>query len=171
MGYEVDVPIKPAITMITGLSGMGKSTLMDRVLHYFGGQVWQHKEFQGQPFTETQIIWLRRNVPHQCTVGTLCSTFGDYADFVLGLKLYTGIFAKIRGRGQSLYLAEIRRIVTEHYVGALILDEFQNLSLMGVGAKKIIALLVNLRDELGLPIIIHWNVQVATLTRGGFECS
>lgn len=153
-GFHVDIPIKPAITMVTGHSGMGKSTLIDRITEYFNGQLWQHEQFKGQPFPEQQILWLRRNVPHRCTVGALCSTFGDYADRLLGLQLYSGIFSKIQGRNQAQYLDEIRRIITAHHVGFLVLDEFQNLSLMGGGAKTIIALLVNLRDELGLPIII-----------------
>ncbi|MEI2679808.1 MAG: ATP-binding protein [Burkholderiaceae bacterium] len=151
--------------MVAGHSGMGKSTLMNRILAYLGGQVWQHTSFRGVPFPETQIVWLRRNVPEHCTVGTLCSTFGDYTDSVLGLKLYSGIFSKLQGSGRNTYLAEIRRIVTSHHVGVLVLDEFQNLSLMGVGAKKIIALLVNLRDELGLPIVVVGTYKALRLLK------
>nr|WP_295130171.1 AAA family ATPase [uncultured Roseateles sp.] len=164
-GLQVDIPIKPAITMVTGHSGMGKSTLIDRITDYFGGQLWQHQQFKGQPFPEKQLLWLRRNVPHRCTVGALCATFGDYADRALGLKLYSGIFSKIQGRNQAQYLDEIRRIVTAHHVGFLVLDEFQNLSLMGGGAKTIIALLVNLRDELGLPIIVVGTYKSLKLLR------
>jgi hypothetical protein len=164
-GCQVDLPFSPMITMIAGHSGMGKSTLMNRVLGYLGGQLWEHTNFHGVPFPESQIVWLRRNVPEHCTVGTLCSTFGDYTDSVLGLKLYSGIFSKLQGSGRNTYLAEIRKIVTSHHVGLLILDEFQNLSLMGVGAKKIIALLVNLRDELGLPIVVVGTYKALRLLK------
>lgn len=153
-GCQVDLPFSPTITMVAGHSGMGKSTLTSRILEYLGGQLWRHTSFRGVPFPETQLVWLRRNVPEHCTVATLCSTFGDYTDSVLGLKLYSGLFSKLKGSGRNTYLSEIRRIVASHHVGVLVLDEFQNLSLMGVGAKKIIALLVNLRDELGLPIVV-----------------
>ena len=164
-GCQVDLPFSPMITMIAGHSGMGKSTLMNRVLGYLGGQLWEHTNFHGVPFPESQIVWLRRNVPEHCTVGTLCSTFGDYTDSVLGLKLYSGIFSKLQGSGRNTYLSEIRKIVTSHHVGLLILDEFQNLSLMGVGAKKIIALLVNLRDELGLPIVVVGTYKALRLLK------
>jgi hypothetical protein len=164
-GYRVDLPFSPAITMISGLSGMGKSTLMNRIQAYLGGQVWQHTNFRGIPFAETQILWLRRNVPEHCTVGTLCSTFGDYTDTVLGLKLYAGIFAKLKGGGRNTYLSEIRKIITSHHVGFLVLDEFKNLNLMGVGAAKIIAMLVNLRDELGLPIVVVGTYKALKLLR------
>ena len=164
-GWKIDLPFSPTISMVAGNSGMGKSTLMNRIQTYLGGQVWTHTNFRGEPFTETQVLWLRRNVPEHCTVGTLCSEFGDYADGVLGLRLYGGIFAKLEGSGRNAYLSEIRKIVTTHHVGVLVLDEFQNLNLMGVGAAKIIALLVNLRDELGLPIVVIGTYKALKLLR------
>jgi len=153
-GGAADLAFRPTISLVAGHSGMGKSALMDRILGHIGQQLQHHRSFNGKPFPEQQILFLRRNCPEHCTVGTLCSTFGDYTDRVLGLKLYSGIFAKLQGGARGAYLAEIAKIIRTHHVGLLVIDEFQNLSLMGVGAKKIIALLVNLRDELGLPIVV-----------------
>lgn len=155
-GGPASSSVRPTISFIAGHSGMGKSTLIDRIVTHLGDQVVHHNSFHGVKFPESQILWLRRNVPEHCTVRTLCSTFGDYTDIVLGTSLYRGLFASFRGKGadRNLFLAEIRKIITNHHVGLLILDEFQNLSLMGVGAQKIIAFLVNLRDELGLPIVV-----------------
>ncbi|HGE2265513.1 ATP-binding protein [Pseudomonas aeruginosa] len=148
--------VKPTISFIAGHSGMGKSTLIDRIAAHLGPQVIQHEQFRTTVFPESQLIWLRRNVPEHCTVRTLCASFGDYVDSVLGVDLYRGIFSSFRGKGgdRNLYISQIRKIISNHHVGALILDEFQNLSLMGVGADKIIAFLVALRDELGIPIVI-----------------
>lgn len=164
-GYQVDLPYSPLITMVAGHSGMGKSTLVTRALNYLGNQVVQHRSFRGQPFAETQIVWLRRNVPEHCTVKTLCSTFGEYTDRVLSQQLYAGAFAKRPGINRDMYLSEVRKIIATHHVGALVLDEFQNLTLMGLGAKKIIAFLVNLRDDLGLPIIIVGTYKALKLLR------
>lgn len=144
---------------------MGKSTLMDRILAYPGHQVCQHRKFKGDSFPEKQILWLRRNLPEHCTLGTLCATFGDHTDRVLGTNLYSGAFTKVRA-DRSQYLKQIRKIITDHHVGLLVLDEFQNLSLMGVGAKKIIALLVNLRDELGVPIVLVGTYKALRLLEG-----
>jgi hypothetical protein len=36
-GCQVDLPFSPVITMVAGHSGMGKSTLMNRILAYLGG--------------------------------------------------------------------------------------------------------------------------------------
>lgn len=165
-GGAADLDFRPTISLIAGYSGMGKSTLVDRILAYLGQQLHQHTEFDAKPFPEKQIIYLRRNCPERCTVGTLCSTFGDYTDRVLGLELYAGVFAKLRGGSRTLYLAEISKIIRTHHVGFLVIDEFQNLSLMGVGAKEIIALLVNLRDELGLPIVVVGTYKALKLLEG-----
>lgn len=153
-GSAVDPLIRPTISFIAGHSGMGKSTLVDRILSHLGNQTHQHSSFNGVEFPERQILWLRRNVPEHCTVRTLCATFGDYTDRILGINLYSGLFSNLRGGDRNLYLSEIRKIITNHHVGLLVLDEFQNLSLMGIGAQKIIAFLVSLRDELGLPIVV-----------------
>lgn len=164
-GGSTSVPFRSTISFVAGHSGMGKSTLMDRILAYAGDQVCRHTRFRGEEFPETQILWLRRNLPEHCTLGTLCSTFGDHTDHVLRTTLYGGIFSKLKA-DRSIYLKEIRKIVTNHHVGMLVLDEFQNLSLMGVGAAKIIALLVNLRDELGLPIVVVGTYKALKLLEG-----
>ncbi|WP_176464916.1 ATP-binding protein [Pseudomonas fragi] len=170
-GGKADITIRPTISLIAGHSGMGKSTLLDRVLESAGQQSYQHALFQDQPFPERQILWLRRNVPEHCTVKTLCASFGDYTDRILGLKLYHGIFQDVRGGDRNFYLSEIRKIITTHHVGLLVLDEFQNLSLMGVGAAKVIAFLVNLRDELGIPIVIAGTYKALRLLEGDLSIS
>src|SRR5579862_3852468 len=87
-GGPVTVQYRSTISFVAGHSGVGKSTLMDRILAYAGNQVCRHTNFHGVSFPETQILWLRRNVPEHCTLGTLCSTFGDHTDNVLGTTLY-----------------------------------------------------------------------------------
>ena len=164
-GGPANAPYRSTISFVAGHSGMGKSTLMDRILAYPGHQVCQHRKFKGDSFPEKQILWLRRNLPEHCTLGTLCATFGDHTDRVLGTNLYSGAFTKVRA-DRSQYLKQIRKIITDHHVGLLVLDEFQNLSLMGVGAKKIIALLVNLRDELGVPIVLVGTYKALRLLEG-----
>jgi hypothetical protein len=62
------------------------------------------------------------------------------------------------------YEALLRRIVANHHVGALILDEFQNLSLAGtLGQRELIAFLVNIRDELGVPIVLVGTYKAASI--------
>jgi hypothetical protein len=170
-GRKPPMNFRPAISLITGHSGMGKSTLMDRILEALGRQVTRHAAFAEQPFPESQILWLRRNVPPRCTVSRLCQTFGRYTDQVLEYPVYDTAFMKLRPRagGEDVYLAEISKIIRAHHVGALVLDEFQNLSLLGSGAKHVIALLVNLRDELGVPIVLVGTNKSLELLEGDFS--
>ena len=95
-GGTADSPYRPTISLVAGCSGMGKSALVDRISSYLGDQLHQHVEFNGKPFPEKQILYLRRNCPERCTVSTLCSTFGDYADRILGLELYAGLFSNLK---------------------------------------------------------------------------
>lgn len=153
-GMRVTLPYKPPIAMIAGFSGMGKSTLLDRILSYLGPQVVDHRCFEGSLYPHKQVVWIRINVPGRCTPKNLCEAIGNYVDATLGTKTYSGAFARMSGSGINQYIESIRKIVTTNQVGALVLDEFQNLSLIGTGAQEIISLLVTLREELGLPIII-----------------
>ncbi len=128
-----------------------------------GPAVIQHTNFRGKPFTESQILYLMRNVPDQCGPKSLAKAFGDHADEMLQQNLYGRLFAD-KSMTRTHYVAELRRIVANHHVGALILDEFQNLSLAGtVGQKELIALLVNMRDELGVQIVLVGTYQAANI--------
>lgn len=174
-------PLNPStISFVTGLSGQGKSALMRAIMGALGPAVIRHSNFKGMPFTETQILYLMRNVPDQCGPKALAKAFGDHADEMLQERLYGTLFA-CRSMTRTDYVATLRRIVANHHVGALVLDEFQNLSLAGtVGQQELIALLVNIRDELGVPIILvgtYKAVDVLTgsastarrLSEGGFH--
>lgn len=166
---SLDLP--PPISMISGFSGMGKSTLLTRILNSLGPQVVRHTNFRGKPFPYAQLLHLRINISAQCTVKTLCSDFGNRADQVLDTELYGGIFSKLSGASIPQYVHEIRKVVLQNHVGVLVLDEFQNLNLMGMGAKKIIAFLANLRDELCVPIVVCGTYKSLDLMRDDFTIS
>lgn len=162
---------RPAtISFLTGLSGMGKSTLIRSVMGTMGRPVIMHSNYQGKPFTESQILYLMRNVPDQCTPKVLCKSYGSYTDSLLATEFYTKPFSTDLSR--SGYVNELKKIITNHHVGALVLDEFQNLSLAGTkGLKELISLLINFRDQLGVPIILIGTYQAADLLHGGLSIS
>jgi hypothetical protein len=164
-GDPVSSQFHSTISFIVGHSGMGKSTLVSRILNYLGEQVNRHTQFRGEAFPETQILWLRRDVPPHCTVGKLCTSFGDYTDRILHLSLYKGIFDRLGKTDNGAYLKEIRNIVVNHHVGLIVLDEFQNLTLIGVGAKKVLAWLNSLRDELCVPIVVVGTYKALKLVQ------
>lgn len=166
----IDTPEnRPAtISFLTGLSGMGKTTLIRAIMGAMGKSVIMHSNYQGKAFTESQILYLMRNVPDQCTPKILCKSYGTYTDSLLATKLYSKSFSTDLTR--SGYVDELKKIITNHHVGALVLDEFQSLSLAGTdGVKELIAMLINFRDQLGVPIILVGTYEAADLLGNGLS--
>lgn len=162
---------RPGISFITGHSGMGKSRLCDRTMDSLGPQVVKHSTFLGQPFPETQIVWLRRNIPAGCTIGKLCRTFGAHVDNVLHRELYGSSFARLRARSgiDDVYISEFIKLARGNHLGALLFDEFQNLVGLGATGQRVIQFLVNLRDELGIPIIVIGTKKAFRLLEDDFS--
>lgn len=153
------------ISMVCGLSGMGKSTLIRGCMRVLGKPVIRHSNYHGEPFPETQILYLMRNVPDQCTPKAFCKTYGDYTDALLGMPLYAKFFAD-KSMTRNHYLSQLQRIIASHHVGALILDCVENLLLAGPsGVKEFVAMLINMRDELKVPIILVGTYKAAEILK------
>jgi hypothetical protein len=153
-GRGASTSFRPGICLVNGSSGMGKSTLVDRIMTGIGPHLTKHQNFRGIPFPETQLLYLRRNIPPNCTPTRLARTFGSYADKLLEVPMYAAAFKRLRakGGGQDVYLEAIDKIFSTHHVGAIVLDEIQNLLGGGAQRDRVIELLVNLRDEGGVVV-------------------
>ncbi|OZG70881.1 hypothetical protein BTA51_23890 [Hahella sp. CCB-MM4] len=151
--------------MICGIPGIGKSTLIRGCMSMLGKPVIQHSNYKNQPFPETQILYLMRNVPDQCSAKAFCKSYGDYTDALLGKPLYAKFFAD-KSMTRTHYVAQLRRIVVTHHVGALILDCVENL-LLGTPKEvsEFIALLINIRDELRVPVILVGTHKAANILK------
>lgn len=152
------------ISLLTGLSGMGKSTLISAVMHTIGCPLILHSNYKGNPFTESQILYLMRNVPDQCSAKAVCRKIGLHADEILGKNLYAKRFTDKASRSE--YVSAIEDIIKNHHIGALVIDEIQNISLAKSGGRdEVLALFHNLRDELGVPIILVGTYKVAAMLK------
>lgn len=151
------------ISMVCGLSGMGKSTLIRGCMGILGKPVIMHSNYLGASFPETQILYLMRNVPDQCTPKAFCKTYGDYTDALLGMPLYAKFFAD-KSMTRTHYIGQLRRIIVSHHIGALVLDCVENLLLnKATGIGEFIAMLVNMRDELKVPIVLVGTYKAAKI--------
>jgi hypothetical protein len=115
--------------------------------------------------TTDQIVMLVRNFTDQpnCTPKAIAKLVADRADELLGVRDYAPLFHD-KSMSRTHYVSEMRRILSSHWVGALVLDVFENVSLLGTkGEKELIALLVNLRDELGVPLILIGTYKAAEI--------
>lgn len=153
------------ISMVCGIPGIGKSTLIRGCMSMLGKPVIQHSNYLKQPFPETQILYLMRNVPDQCSAKAFCKSYGDYTDALLGMPLYAKFFAD-KSMTRTHYVAQLRRIVVTHHVGALILDCVENLLLGSPNeVSEFIALLINIRDELRVPVILVGTHKAANILK------
>lgn len=159
------------ISMVCGIPGIGKSTLIRGCMGMLGKPVIRHSKYFGKPFTETQILYLMRNVPDQCSAKAFCKAYGDYTDALLGMPLYAKFFAD-KSMTRTHYLSELRRIVVSHHVGALILDCVEHLLLGSPNdVKEFIAMLINMRDELRVPIILVGTPRAAEILKSDASTS
>jgi hypothetical protein len=151
------------IAFLTGLSGSGKTSLVQRVGAALGKPVIAHSTFHGKSFTDSQIVVLMRNCSDQpnYTTKAIAKLLADRVDELLGVTLY-GHFFRDKSMTRTHYVAELRRILSNNWVGVVIIDVFEHLSLAGtLGRDELIAMLVNLRDELGVPILLVGTYKAA----------
>jgi hypothetical protein len=160
-----DPRVAATISFLTGLSGIGKTALMQRIAVALGKPVIAHSAFRGKPFTDAQIVVLMRNCSDQpnYTTKAIAKLLADRVDELLNVSLYGHVFRnKVLTRTE--YVAELRKILSNNWVGIVIIDVFEHLSLAGTsGRDELIAMLVNLRDELGVPIILIGTYKAAEI--------
>ncbi|MBV5328416.1 MAG: ATP-binding protein [Chlorobium sp.] len=141
------------ISFITGKSGIGKTALIKAFNESLGRSVIIHNNYKGVPFTEKQIVYLRHNAPDQCSPKSLCETFGNAIDTMLGNQESKLIFAQSQNR--TSHVIGLRKMLKSKHVGLLIIDAFENISLARAGGKaELAAMFGNMRDGLGVPVLL-----------------
>ena len=134
---------------IIGTSGMGKTTLALAVARCYR-QVWIHRNYKGRKINFTQVVWLYMQCPHDGSLVEFCDSFFEALDEVLGTA-YADRYAQ--GTANSK-LRKMRRLVKTYFIGALIVDELQNLSHAKAGGRKsMLAFFNRLVSHVGVPIV------------------
>jgi hypothetical protein len=149
---------------IAGISGAGKSFSINRILKLLP-QVIHHGEFRGRPFTHSQIVWLKIDCPFDGNPRGLCISFFKAVDALLGTN-YRADYAKPR-RIQTELLSDMATVAGNHYIGVLVIDEIQRLSLArSGGAELLLNFFVQLANEIGVPVVLVGTYKaLAVLSR------
>lgn len=121
--------------LLTGLSGAGKSTLINSILACFP-QIIKHEAYDEQPFLQSQVVFLKIEIPPDASRKALCLSFFSGIDDVLGTDYYDQ-YSNTRKSIDQLETV-IHKICAVHYVGMLIIDEFQNLNVAKAGGEEVI---------------------------------
>lgn len=142
-----------SIMFLTGLSGIGKSALIRSIMKAIGNESIRHTEYNGIPFPETQLLYIMQNVPDRCTPKTLCLRLAHQIDDLLSRNLCGASMS--RNHTQEDYIRSLQKSLRNYHVGAVVIDEFQNI-LLGRGANReeLLAMITNFREDLGVPIIL-----------------
>ena len=135
-----------------GLSGVGKTTGLEASLSLYP-QVIVHSSYFGHPLPITQISWLMLTCPSDGTPRSLCIKFFEAIDELTGRTRYADHYLQSRANTDMLIPA-MKRVAAHHHLGALVIDELQNLNVFQSGGeRKLINLLFQLMDGIGLPVI------------------
>lgn len=153
-GKSLDSRFEPTASgfWVIGMSGVGKSTGMSRGLSLYP-QVILHSQFQNQPFTAVQVVWLKLECPKDGSVTILCLDFFEAIDAQLGTNYRERYRAK--GRNAQELMLFMALVAAEHHVGILVIDEIQNLSVSkSGGTAEILNFFVRLINTIGIPVVL-----------------
>lgn len=148
---------------LTGLSGIGKSTIFERILQTYP-QAIRHQSYRGRQFTQTQVVWLKLDCPHDGSQKQLCLSF--FAALDEALDGATNYYEQNIGKrfGVEGFVPQMHQLCHSYHVGILGLDELQHLTSSPRGGEtKTLNLVVNIMNLLGIPVACLGNPESAVL--------
>lgn len=148
------LPSTAAGFTLLGLSGVGKSTAVERILSLYA-QVLFHQAYHDRPLSLVQLVWLKLDCPPDGSTRGLCLSFFQAIDQRLGTNYYQNYANNGNKVTVDSLLPQMARLSWIHRIGVLVVDEIQNLSLAkSGGAAQMLNFFVYLVNTLGLPVVL-----------------
>jgi hypothetical protein len=152
---------------IIGLSGVGKTTAIERILSLYPQRI-VHTQYNGEPLFMTQLVWAKIDCPFDGSLKGMCFDFFAYIDKVLGTDYYRK-FAVNRTTVYSA-LPKMAQIATAHCLGLLVIDEIQHLNQAGSGGKeKMLNFFVTLVNTVGVPVVLIGTSKALPILQSEFR--
>lgn len=120
--------------MVTGISGAGKSTAIERALQLYP-QVVAHEHVPGLARPSPQLLWLKVDVPASGKIVDLVENLSRATDAALGTSHTEDLFSGRRLTGAALAHRWLQKIAC-NFLGLLVLDELQNLFKIATKASR-----------------------------------
>lgn len=136
-------------SLLMGVSGMGKTSTLKRICSCYR-QVIYHPTH-----SIYQVTYLHVEMPSDgSSVRALALAILNQLDRLIPGANYYKDFAKVR-QSEAALMEDVARILQNHHVGVLIVDEAQNLANANTGKNKqtLVAQLVNICNAKGVPIL------------------
>lgn len=135
---------------VVGLSGIGKSTALHAILSLYP-QTIRHERYEGNQFVHTQITWLKLDCPRDGSLAGFCQQFFHAVGQALGDQDY---HKRHRHRNINDALQQMEQVASTFFIGALLIDELQNLHLAKTGGKEsMLNFFLHLVNNIGIPVV------------------
>jgi len=152
---------------VIGMSGVGKTTAMERVLSLYP-QCIIHTRYAGKPFYLKQLVWMKLDCPYDGSIKGLCLNFFNEMDKVLGSE-YSKIFPASRNTVDSM-LIKMSTLASTHGLGLLVIDEIQHLSqAKSGGSEKMLNFFVTLVNTIGVPVVLIGTSKALPILQSEFR--
>jgi AAA domain len=169
-GLKVPAPPQPTgrEVSVIGFSGVGKTTAIRSILALYD-QVINHSRYHGQLFTLRQIVYIKLECPQDGSLGGLCKAFFKEVDRLLETNTYR-LYARNGRRTVDEMVIDMAGVASRHRLGVLVIDEIQNLrEAKGDGAAQLLNFLVQLDNELGIPVVLVGTPKAQSVLTGEFR--
>lgn len=151
---------------IVGVSGMGKTTAINRVLSMYP-QIIVHSQYKDTNFSMYQLVWLKLDCPFDGSLKGLCIQFFNKVYSLLGTDYYRkfGIGRKTVDNMLSI----MQRIVQNTGLGLLVIDEIQHLNQAKNGREKMLNFFVTLVNTIGVPVVNIGTMKAISVFQSEFR--
>ena len=150
---------------VVGVSGLGKSTALQRVLSLFP-QIIHHERYNGQMLCCQQIPYLVVQTPHDGSVKAMILDIYLQLDTLLGTSYQH--YALAHKLTLDVLVSQLNQIVRVNHVGLLVIDELQNIAYRKNGIR-FINFLVQLINGAGVSICMVGTPRVLQVLQQEFR--
>lgn len=149
---------------LAGCSGAGKSQTVERALSLYPQVI-----IQSEPFTVTQIVWIKLDCPSQGSPKQLCINFFAEVDR-LAQTNYLNLYGH-QSHSAEWMLLRMAQVARLHALGLLVVDEVQNLRRTAIGPEALMNFLVLLINTIGIPIVVVGTLGAVPILQRNFRQS
>lgn len=146
---------------VLGFSGMGKTYTLNKILGLVP-QVISHTEYCGKEFKQVQITYIRIQCPPNDSPKGACIQILNAIDGLLGTSL--SLEEERKHSNTDMLISRIAQICTRFCIGAIVIDEIQNIVSMHtkkpVHESLFVRFLIELSNKTGVCLICVGTPEV-----------
>jgi hypothetical protein len=142
--------------MVCGLSGMGKTTMNERIMNCCFPQVILHPNHP--EIVNPQITWIKFDMPSDASRSGLCEAFFSEVDDILNaidsIEKKPNFGKQYKSSSISKMQKSIKNICATYHIGIIIVDELQNLNVAKAGGDdQILQFFDFISNKVKVPIL------------------